>query len=79
VNGDNMSKEIEIKRKDAVTKGRKVYGSKGVSKIKATITGKRVVISKNATGHEILNTLKIGKASKKAGRSAASKSKKKTR
>ena len=74
-----MSKKIVTKGKDAVTKGRKVHGSRGVSKIKTTVTGKCVVISGNATGHEILNTLKIGKASRKAGRSAVSKSKKKTR
>ena len=74
-----MSKKIESKGKGAVTKGRKVSGSKGVSKIKATVTGKCVVISKNATGHEIRNTMKISKASKKAGRSAVSESKKKAR
>ena len=72
MNGDNMSKKI-------VTKGKNDSASKGVSKLKATITGRRVAISKNATGNQILNTMKISKASKKVGRSAVSKSKKKAR
>jgi hypothetical protein len=74
-----MSKKIGIKRKDAVTKGKKVSGNKGDSKKKTTVVGRSVTISKKATGYEILNNLKINKAIQKAGRSAVSKSKKKAR
>jgi len=77
MNGDKMSKKIESKGKDAVTEGKKVSGNKGDSKKKTTVVGRCVTISKQATGYEILNNLKINKAIKKAGQSAVTKSRKK--
>ena len=74
-----MSKRIVTKKKTAAKAGRKISLRKTVSKKKTTATGRSVAIFKNATGSQILRTLKISKASKKVGRIAVRRSKKHVR